>query len=110
MSTASGTRSASWPAATWAWSPDMFVPVLVPVELPTHRGEERLLDLAGDRPRLPVWAHQPVVHGADGHDLGRRPRQEGLVGGVEIGAQDVAHLDVEAEVPGDGHDRALGDA
>src|SRR4051812_16686101 len=72
---------------------DMFVPVLVAVDLAADGGVERLLDLAGHRPRFAA-ADEAVVDGADRHDLGCRPRQERLVGGVEVGAQDVADLRV----------------
>src|SRR4051794_34150411 len=108
MSTAAGNPSGTpweWP---WPWPlPDMLVPVLVPVDLALHRGEEGLLDLAGDGAGL---AQVAVVDRADGHDLGRRPRQERLVGGVEVGADDVALLVGDAEVGGDRAHAVLGDA
>src|SRR5688572_4169009 len=85
-------------AAVTAGSVDMLQPVLVAVDLALHGGEVDLLDLAGHRPRL---AQLAVVDRADGHDLGCRPRQEGLVGGVEVGAQDVADLALVAQVAGD---------
>src|SRR5438270_185756 len=55
-------------------------------------------------------ADRPLVHGRDGDHLGRGAGEEGLFGGVEIGPEEVAHLDLVAEVAGDGHDRVLGDA
>src|SRR5579863_2782292 len=70
-------------------SADMFDPVLVPVDLPAHGGEVHLLDPSGDGPRVPGPDH-PVVDRADGHDLGGGAREERLVGGVEVAAQDVA--------------------
>src|SRR5581483_10391058 len=89
-------------------STDMFDPVLVPVNLAAHRGKEDLLDTAGHRPGLPGADHA-VVDGTDGHDLGRGAGQEGLVRRVEVAAEDVAGLDLDAFVARDGEHRALRD-
>src|SRR3954471_14999431 len=74
---------------------DMFQPVLVAVDLALDGREERLLDLAGDGAGL---ADLAVVDRPDRHDLGGRPRQERLVGGVEVGAEDVRFLVFDPEV------------
>src|SRR4051812_1008478 len=68
---------------------DMVQPFLVAVDLAPHRGEERLLDLAGDGPGL---ADLAVVDRADRHDLRGRAGQERLVAGVEVAPQDVPLL------------------
>src|SRR3954447_6857079 len=68
---------------------DMFVPVLVAIDLAADGGVEGLLDLARHRTRLTA-ADQPVVHRPDRHDLGGGAGQERLVGRVEVRAQDVA--------------------
>src|SRR5690349_10641755 len=86
---------------------DMVEPVLVAVVLAADRGEVPVLQLLGDRARL---AELAVVHRADGNHLGRRAGQEGLVGGVEVAAEQVLDLVAEAEVGGDRADRVLGDA
>src|SRR5436305_2670667 len=86
---------------------DMFDPVLVPVDLSTHGGEVRLLDGPGDRSRL---ADDAIVDLADGHDLGRRTGQERLLTHVQVAAEDVADLDLVAEVTGDRHHRVCGEA
>src|SRR5438270_9861081 len=104
MSTASGS---SGPRVACTWSADMLHPVLVPVDLAPHRGVVGLLDPAGDGTGTAV-ADGPLVHGRDGDHLGRGAGEEGLFGGVEIGPEEVAHLDLVAEVAGDGHDRVLG--
>src|ERR1700723_1648719 len=103
MSTASGStgRSKPWLACLWLWlwpaplrlitllrpaplpggtSLDMFEPVLVTVHLAPDGGEVGVLKVLGHRPG-PAVPHGAVVHFADGDHLGRRPRQEGLVGG-----------------------------
>src|SRR5688500_18001848 len=87
--------SLALPTPTLGSGIDVLVPVLVAVDLALHRREEHLLDPAGDGSGLPDLA---VVDGADGHDLGRRPREEGLVGRVEVGAEDVAGGALDAEV------------
>src|SRR5687768_8978593 len=81
-----------------AGTSDMFVPVLVAVDLALHCGEEHLLDLLRHRAGL---AELAVVDRADRDDLGCGARQERLVGGVEVGAHDVALDVLEAEVGGD---------
>src|SRR5680860_1554751 len=86
---------------------DMLVPILVLVDLAAHGGEVGLLHLPGDRPGL---AELAVVDGADRHDLGRGPRQERLLGGVEVAAEDVGLAVLDAEVAGDGAHAVLGDA
>src|SRR5947209_17627489 len=83
----SKTSTTSGSALSISTSADMFDPVLVAVHLAPDSGEVDLLDGLGHRPRL---ADHPVVDLADGHDLGRRPRQEGLVAHVQFAAQDVA--------------------
>src|SRR5437870_5832503 len=86
---------------------DMFHPVLVAVDLSPNGGEVRLLDGAGDGAGLSDLA---VVDRTDGHDLGRRPREERLFARVEVVAQDVAHRHLVPEVAPDRHHRVLGDA
>src|SRR6516165_409970 len=108
MSTASGSSGTG--GETWTWLPDMLDPVLVAVELTSHRRLEQLLDLAGDRTGLAVAANHPVVDRANRHDLGCRPGQERLLGRVQVGTQDVADLNVVPEVSGDGQHGALGNA
>src|ERR1700676_413676 len=105
MSTDSGSSDASAEDPTATWSPDMFDPVLVAVDLAPHGGVEDLLELAGHRSRLPPDPDHPVVDGAYGHHLGRRPRQKRLLGRVQVGPQNVADLHLVVEIPGDGHDR-----
>src|SRR5579862_396150 len=104
VSKTSTPRSAPPSTPCTAPSADMFDPVLVAVDLAAHGGEEDLLDAAGDGAGLAV-AHHPVVDRADGHDLGGGAGQERLVGGVEVAAQDVAGLDVDALVARDGEHR-----
>src|SRR5688572_19861973 len=86
---------------------DVLVPVLVAVDLAAHRGEEHFLDLAGDGSWVTDLA---IVDGPDGHDLGGGAREEGFVGRVEVGAEDVAGRALDPEVAGDRHHRVLGDA
>src|SRR3712207_3433247 len=78
---------------------DMFVPVLVAVHLAAHGGVEGLLDAARDGAGVPQL---PVVDRADGHHLGGGARQEGLVRGVEVAAQQVVEAELDAQVAGDG--------
>src|SRR5437588_5354197 len=86
---------------------DMFDPVLVPVDLAAHRREVRLLDGAGHRAGL---ADLAVVDGTDGHDLRRGTSEKGLLAGIEVAAQDVAHDHLVPEITGDRHHRVLSDA
>src|SRR5947209_6900022 len=86
---------------------DMFDPVLVAVDFSTHGREVRLLDGLGHRPGL---ADETVVDLADGHYLGGRSREKRLLAHVQVAAQDVADLDLVAEVTRDRHHRVLGDA
>src|SRR5688572_28593902 len=79
---------------------DVLVPVLVAIDLAAHGGEEHFLDLAGDGAGL---ADLAVVDRADRDDLGGGAREERLVGGVEVGAQDVPGRALDAEVAGDRH-------
>src|SRR5579864_6420170 len=88
-------------------STDILHPVLVSVDLSAHGGEVHLLDGLGDRPGL---ADHAVVDLADRNHLGRRSRQERLLGHVEVAAQDVADLDLVAQVARDRYHRVLGDA
>src|SRR5687768_9223949 len=88
ISTAAGARDTA--------GSDMFVPHGVLVDLAPDGGEERLLDLLGNWPGF-TGADLAVVDRADGHDLGGRARQERLVSGVQVGAQDVAHFNLDAE-------------
>src|SRR4051794_38800331 len=82
--------------------PDMFVPVLVLVDLAAHGVVEDLLDLAGDRTGR---ADLAVVDGEDRHDLGGGAGEEPLLRGVEVGAHQVRLAVLDAEVAGDGADR-----
>src|SRR5581483_2572509 len=86
---------------------DMFDPVLVSVDLAADGCEVGLLDGLGHRTGLTDHA---IVDLTDRHDLGRRPGEKRLVAHVEVAAQDVADLDVVAEVARDRHHRILGDA
>src|SRR5580700_11483338 len=74
----------------------MIEPVLVLVDLAPHGGEVGLLDPLGDGTR-PPGADLAVVDGTDRDHFGRRAREEGFFGQVEVGADDglVAHLDPE---------------
>src|SRR5206468_4143788 len=65
---------------------DMFEPVLVLVDLAPHGGEIGLLHGLGDGPGRGDLA---VVDRANGHDLGGGAGEEGLLGQVEVGAQEV---------------------
>src|SRR3954471_806986 len=93
-------------SVTSTGSADMLHPVLVSVDLSADGGEVRLLDGLGHRPRLP---DETVVDLADGHDLGGRSRQEGFLAHVQVAAQDVADLDLVAEVARDRYHRVLRD-
>src|SRR5580692_9909594 len=127
MSTASGSSGtakscawAVWPCAwecrapPWLWasppaSVDMVQPFLVLVDLAPDRGEVHLLDLLGDAARVP-GPDGTVVDGTDRHHLGRGPREEGLVGQVEVSADDGLVTDLVAEIAGDRLDGVLRDA
>src|SRR5207344_417579 len=61
------------------------------------RGEERSLQLLGDRTAVPL-AHGSVVDLADRRDLGRRAREEALVRVVQVGADKVLLGDLVGEV------------
>src|SRR5688500_12323461 len=76
----------------------VLVPVLVLVDLAPHGLEVDVLDLAGEGTGI---AELAVVDRADGHHLGCGSGQERFVGGVEVRAQDVAHLALDTEVTGD---------
>src|SRR4051812_36242158 len=67
-------------------SADMFVPVLVLVDLAAHGVGEDLLDLASDRAGI---ADLAIVDGADRHDLGGGPREEALVRRVQVAPHEV---------------------
>src|SRR5207245_10135400 len=74
---------------------------------PTQAGREyNLRDAASDGPRTPDLA---VDDRTDRHHLGGGAGEEGLVRGVEVAPEDVADLDVVAQVACDRHDRALRD-
>src|SRR3954454_21937221 len=88
-------------------SSDMFDPVLVTVDFAADGREVRPLDGFGHRPRL---TDQTIVDLTDGDDLGRGPGEERLFAHVQIAAQDVADLDLVAEVARDRDHRVLGDA
>src|SRR5258708_174750 len=90
-------------------SADIFVPVLVPIDLTANGGEKDVVHPLGDRTGL-TGADNTVVDGLDRDDLGGRSAQERLVGGVQIAAQEMADLDVDALVAGDGEHRALRDS
>src|ERR1051325_10250789 len=87
--------------------PDMFVPVLVLIDLAAHGVGEDLLDLAGHRARV---ADLAVVDRADRHDLGGCAREEALVGGVEVAADEVRLAVLDAEVARDRAHGVLRDA
>src|SRR2546426_2979792 len=93
-------------AGSSKFSADMFDPVLVAVDLTPNRREEGLLDGPGDGTG---FADLAVVDRADGHHLGGRAAEKGLLARVEVTAEDVGDLGLVAEVAGDGHDRILGD-
>src|SRR4051794_31378191 len=67
-------------------SSDMFVPVLVLVDLAAHGVVEDLLDATRDRTGL---ADLAIVDRRDRHDLRGGAGQEALVRGVEVGAHEV---------------------
>src|SRR5438132_883055 len=108
MSTASGSSPGG--GVTWTWSPDMFDPLLVPVDLAAHRPVEDLLDVARHGAGFAVAADDAIVDRADRNHLRSGARQERLVGGVQIGPQDVADHSFVAEVACDRHDRTLRDS
>src|SRR4051794_18529161 len=98
MSTEAGISSGRGTSCPWACGlADMFVPVLVAVDLAPHGGEEHVLHGPGDRTGL---AELAVVDRADGHDLGGGAGQERLVGGVEVASQHVAVDVLDVEVAG----------
>src|SRR5688500_13837661 len=86
---------------------DMFVPVLVLIDLPAHRVVEDLLDGTGHGTRL---ADLAIVDAAHRNDLRRGAREERLVRRVEVGADEVGLAVGVAEVAGDRAHRVLGDA
>src|SRR5437762_8968105 len=95
ISTASGLRS------------DIFHPVLVSVAFAADGLAVLLHHGLGHGPGA---RHRPVVDRADRRDLRGGAAQEDLLGDVQVAAGDEVGTDVEAEVAGDGHDRALRDA
>src|SRR5215217_6917288 len=86
---------------------DMLHPVLVPVDVAVDGLAVLLHHGLGHGPRA---RHRAVVDRADRRHLGGRAAQEDLLGDVEVAAGDEVGTDVETEIAGDGHDRALGDA
>src|SRR4051812_31177609 len=88
-------------------SSDMFVPVLVLVDLAAHGIVEDLLDATGHRARVTDLA---VVDRADRHDLRGGAGEERLLGGVEVGAHEVGLAVVDAEVASHRANGVLGDA
>src|SRR4051812_33269050 len=73
--------------STWRRaSSDMFVPVLVLVDLAAHGVVEDLLDATGDGTGL---ADLAIVDRCDRNDLRRRAGQEALVRRVEVRAHEV---------------------
>ena len=88
---------------------DIVQPVLVLVHFTVQGGEERLLDLLGDRPRSAI-THHPVVDCPDRHQLRGRAGKKCLVGRVEVGPDDRLIGHRVAEVAGDRLDRLLGDS
>src|SRR5947208_6087239 len=95
------------PVAACALSVDILQPVLVALHLTANGGEVRLLERAGD---VPTVADLAVVDRADRDHLGGGAGEEGLVGEVEVVAQELLLLHRVAEVAGDGHDRVARDA
>src|SRR4029450_9466024 len=86
---------------------DRFDPVAVALVAAPGGGREDLLQPAGNRARV---AEDPVVHLPDGHDLGGRAGEEGLVGQVQVGADEVGLADLEALALGDVDDAVAGEA
>ena len=103
--------SVRWPTPPGATAAhfDVVEPVLEPVVLAAHDGEEGLLQRLGDRARLTA-ADGAVVDRADRHDLGRGAGEERLVGEVDVGATEEHLAHRVAEVAGDLDDRRGGDA
>src|ERR1700728_42157 len=94
----------------WSWSSvDMIGPVPVLGDLAPHGGGGGLLDLLGDGTG-PAGADLAVIDGADRHHLGRRAREEGLLGQVEVGTDDRLMTHLDPEVLRNGLNRLLGDA
>src|SRR2546421_5799314 len=62
---------------------DVGEPARVPVDIAARRGEERLLDLLGDR-AAPVGDDGAVIDLLDRADLRCGPGEEGLVGRVQV--------------------------
>src|SRR3954449_5388803 len=83
---------------------DVFVPELVLVELAGRRLAEDVEELAGDRTGLAL-AHSTVVDLDERHELSSRPREERLVGEVEIGAVQRALDHLITLIARDRHDR-----
>src|SRR5688572_5132807 len=90
-----GARGAEPPAFVLG---DRFDPVAVALVAAPGGGREDLLQPAGNRARV---AEDPVVHLPDGHDLGGRAGEEGLVGEVQVGADQVGLADLDALALGD---------
>src|SRR5665213_3154250 len=88
---------------------DIVQPVPVLLDLAAHGGEVRLLDLLGDGTGL-ARPHLTIVDGPDRHHLGGRSGEEGLVGRVEVGPDELLVVDLQALVAGDPLDRLLGDS
>src|SRR4051794_28492139 len=93
--------------STAAGSVDMFHPVLVLVDLAPDGGEVHVLDGLGYGAG---FTDEAVVDLADGDDLRCSAREEGLLAHVQVAAEDVADLDLVAEVARDRHHRVLRDA
>src|SRR5437763_9867068 len=75
-------------------------PALVLVDLAAGRGEERLLDLLRDGAAA-VRAERAVVDLADRTHLRGGPREEPLVGGVQVSPDQLLLADLVAQVLGD---------
>src|SRR5215210_9263100 len=73
----------------------VFQPVFVLVDFAADGGEVGLLDLPGDRSRSP-GTDLAVVDRANGHDLGGGPGDERFLARIQIAAQDVADVVLEA--------------
>src|SRR5216683_2520440 len=102
MSTASGNSRTG--GDTCGWSPDIFDPFLVLVDLALHGSLEDLLDAARHRPGLAVFPDEAVIDRADRHHLGCGTGQKRFIRRVQIRPQDMSDLGLETEVARDGHD------
>src|SRR5690348_8757322 len=87
----------------WRSGADQVEPGAVAVDLAAGGAEERLLQLLGYRAAA-VRADLPVVDLPDRRDLRGRPREERLVGGVQVHAGQVALHDLVGLVARDRDD------